>query len=483
MYSLIFLAVCSWLLSLALTPLVSVLARRWGIVDLPDSTRKLHLRPIPRVGGIAVTAAFVLTFGLWLLTPLKAVETVFLGNLGLIARIVPSVLLVFAVGLWDDIRGVSPWVKLGGQTIAALGAYLVGLRVDSLAGSPVDGIPSLALTVFWLLLCTNAFNLIDGMDGLAAGLGLIAALTMLVNAVLQDNMSLALAVIALAGSLLGFLRYNLPPASIFLGDCGSMMIGFVLGCCGVAWSQKCVTLVGMLAPVMAVAVPLLDVTLSIGRRLVTGKPIFSADRRHIHHLLLDRGLTTKGAVLLLYGVTFAAALLALGQSIFAGRFDSLAAILFLGLIVLGIQSLRYNEFETARRLLTSGAFQRMVASEIATQQICRRLTASSGPDEVWQVLISGLPSLGLSALNGRILGKDHTWSGHDQAENAWSVQLPLAGGDWIGLRVIVKPGHAAIDSRTLTALQIALNEAIGRSFGPDATADPNLSVESAAAGR
>src|SRR5439155_4205751 len=140
---------------------------------------------------------------------------------------------------------------------------------------------SLPVTLFWLVLCTNAFNLIDGVDGLAAGLGLFATLTMLVAALAQNNVALAVATAPLAGCLLGFLRYNFNPASVFLGDSGSLLIGFLLGCYGVIWSQKSVTMLGMAAPAMVLAFPLLEVALSVARRFLHNEPIFAGDRGHI----------------------------------------------------------------------------------------------------------------------------------------------------------------------------------------------------------
>src|SRR5437764_1589081 len=136
-------------------------------------------------------------------------------------------------------------------------------------------------------------NLIDGLDGLASGIGLFASATALLAALLQNNIALAYATVPLVGCLLGFLRFNFNPATIFLGDCGSLFIGFLLGCYGVLWSQKSATILGMTAPLMALSIPLLDTTIAIIRRFVRQQPIFSGDRDHIHHRLLDRGLTPR----------------------------------------------------------------------------------------------------------------------------------------------------------------------------------------------
>src|SRR5262249_19014445 len=156
----------------------------------------------------------------------------------MVRKLLPAAGLIFAIGLIDDVIGLKSWQKLSGQLAAALCAYLGGVQILGIAGHFTDNWWSIPLTVFWLVGCTNAFNLIDGVDGLAAGLGLFATLTSLIAALALGNLTLALATAPLAGALLGFLRYNFNPASIFLGDSGSLLVGFLLGCYGVLWSQK-----------------------------------------------------------------------------------------------------------------------------------------------------------------------------------------------------------------------------------------------------
>ena len=254
MYSLLFLSLISALLSLALTPLVRAYALHRHWLDSPDGVRKTHPFAIPRLGGVAIATAYVASFAIWLLTPLHA-GYILEDNLPFILRLLPAAILILAVGLVDDLYSLRPWQKLIGQTAIATLAFSLGLRVTTLAGYEIGGLTSFAVTVFWLLLCTNAFNLIDGMDGLAAGVALFATLTILVMSLLQDDVPLALATAPLAGALLGFLRYNVPPASIFLGDSGSLLVGFLLGSYAIVWSQKCATLLGLTAPVMAFCRP------------------------------------------------------------------------------------------------------------------------------------------------------------------------------------------------------------------------------------
>jgi UDP-GlcNAc:undecaprenyl-phosphate GlcNAc-1-phosphate transferase len=209
----------------------------------------------------------------------------------------------------------------------------------------------------WLLACTNAFNLIDGLDGLAAGVGLFATITTLCAALIHGNLELALATAPLAGALIGFLRYNSNPASIFLGDCGSLSIGFLLGCYAVLWSQKSATLLGMTAPIIVLAVPMVDVVLSIIRRFLSQKAIFGADRGHIHHRLLDLGLTPRRAVLIVYCFCACAASVSLVQSTFHNHYSAFFVLLFCIGTCFAIANLGYTEFRVAGQLLLKAAFQ------------------------------------------------------------------------------------------------------------------------------
>src|SRR5712692_312642 len=265
MYSFLFLAAISSVICLLLTPLCRDIFLRAGLLDQPDHVRKTHAKAIPRIGGIPIAIAYVGSFGLLLVSPFHS-GSVLEQYLPLVWKLLPAVGLIFATGLIDDLIGLKSWQKLLGQVAAALCAYWGGVQVPGIAGHLTHTVLSLPLTVAWLVICANAFNLIDGVDGLATGLGLFATLTMLVAGLVQNNAPLALATAPLAGALLGFLRYNFNPASIFLGDCGSLSIGFLLGCYGVIWSQKSATMLGMTAPLMALSIPLLDTCLAVGRR-------------------------------------------------------------------------------------------------------------------------------------------------------------------------------------------------------------------------
>jgi UDP-GlcNAc:undecaprenyl-phosphate GlcNAc-1-phosphate transferase len=276
MYSLAFLVFVAFLLALLTAPIVRNLFGRWNILDHPDRVRLVNGKPVPHVGGLSVLLAYTLSYAILLALPLRAGLTVSTA-LPLTWRLLPAALLIFLTGLFDDLIGLRPWQKVLAQCVAASGAFWAGIRLVNPGGLHVDPWWSFPLTVLWLLLCTNALNFIDGVDGLASGLGLFAASTTLVAALLQHNIPLALAAAPLVGALLGFLRYNFHPASIFLGDSGSLFIGFLLGCFGIVSGQKSATILGMTAPLMALSIPLLDTALAIGRRFIRKQPLSTGD--------------------------------------------------------------------------------------------------------------------------------------------------------------------------------------------------------------
>jgi UDP-GlcNAc:undecaprenyl-phosphate GlcNAc-1-phosphate transferase len=239
---------------------------------------------------MAIASALVIAFILLsTLSPMSFTQK----QLDLLWKIAPSAVVVFAIGVLDDLIGLRAWQKLLGQLAAAAIACASGVVITG-------GWWALPVSIMWLLGCTNGFNLIDGMDGLAGGAGFIAAMTISLAALVQGDVPLAMVVLALAGGLLGFLRYNFHPATVFLGDSGSLLLGFVLGCGGIMWSRALANHAGLLAPAVVLSVPLLDVGLSIVRRAVGRRPIFSADLGHVHHRLLNRKMTTRRAVFALY---------------------------------------------------------------------------------------------------------------------------------------------------------------------------------------
>jgi UDP-GlcNAc:undecaprenyl-phosphate GlcNAc-1-phosphate transferase len=430
------------LFSLILTPICRDVFRSYRVVDQPGDARKLHKQPIPRVGGLAIALSYVLAY---LVSRDQA--GLFSELHSLVWRLLPAAATIFVVGLVDDLVGLKPWQKLAGQTVAALMAYFAGVRILHGVGLEWGEFWAFPLTIFWLLLCSNALNLVDGMDGLAAGVGLFATLTMFVSALIEKNQTLAVATLPLAACLVGFLFYNFNPATIFLGDGGSLLIGFLLGCYGAIWSQKSATVLGMIAPVMVLAIPLLDVSLCVVRRFLRNRPIFGADRGHIHHRLLDRGLHPRQVVLWIYaGCALAAGFSLLQRVVRTPEVSILLLVVFGATIWMGVQFLNYSEFRVARKLILGGEFQEVVNARLALQVHEQAVAAAETPEECWQAVASAARALGFTLLRARwqSVVREEVFepaepgeepSGHPigRPDAGWVARVPLPDGDFLEL--------------------------------------------------
>lgn len=419
------------LFSLILTPICRDVFRSYRVVDEPGEARKLHRQPIPRVGGIAIALSYLLAY------VFSSEATGILSREGLsVWKLLPAAAAIFAAGLIDDLWGLKPWQKLTGQGLCALLAFAAGIRVLGVAAYPLGLWWSLPLTVFWLLLCINAFNLVDGMDGLAAGVGLFASLAIFLSALIEGSQGLALATFPLAMALLGFLCFNFHPATIFLGDSGSMLIGFLLGCYGAVWSQKSATLLAATAPLMVLSIPLLDVTLCVVRRFLHKRPIFAADRGHIHHRLLDRGLTPRQAVLLLYaGCALAASFSLLQRLLHNTALSVLLLLLFCAVLWISVQYLNYSEFALARQLIVGGEWREVLRARLKLLGLKRTLAAAATVEECWRVVCEASRDFGFCFVRLRFQdeSREETF-GPPAAGPYWSLHVPLSREDSIELR-------------------------------------------------
>jgi len=343
MDSLTLTVVAVFLASLALTAVVRAAARRWGIVDTPDGRRKLHGRPVPLWGGLAVYAAVVM--GL-LATRLGAPPSAEFSELCIAWMIAAG--FVCLVGCVDDRFDMRARVKLLLQIVSVLPIIAMGYYVDRIVafGVPIElGWFGAPLTILWLLGCINALNLIDGMDGLASIVGLSTAAMLGVIAVGEGHPHVAAMAFILAASLAGFLVYNLPPASIFLGDSGSMVIGLSIGLLGIQGTLKTSATLAITAPVVVMTLPMFDIAAALVRRQLTGRRLDAPDRGHIHHRLLDRGWTPWQVLCLLGALCLTMGAAATAATIF--RLDALAWIASVTLIVLMIRLRLFGHHEFA----------------------------------------------------------------------------------------------------------------------------------------
>jgi UDP-GlcNAc:undecaprenyl-phosphate/decaprenyl-phosphate GlcNAc-1-phosphate transferase len=386
--------VLSMLSGTLLTPLIRRMAHRFGVLDHARSSRKIHGQPIPRLGGIAIVVAFYAPL-LALLQFQTEVGNLFFAERQHVIGLFVGGVAIALLGLYDDLRGANAWKKFAVQFAVAGLLYQLEFRIQEIAnplGDPIVlGWASLPFTVFWIVGVINAMNLIDGLDGLAGGVALVAVITTFLVSVQRGHPLMMLFSCALAGAIVGFLFYNFNPASIFMGDTGSMFLGFVLASTAIQTNQKASTAVAVLIPAIALGLPIMDTLLAIGRRAIRGRPLFQADRDHIHHRLMALGLTHRQTVLVLYGlcvVLGAAALILTYAS--SGQ----AALLLLVLAVVALMFLRSLGFMRFDRVSASVADRRRNRALLAAvRPLGRQLRHFRTLDEMWPVVIEAAKRL------------------------------------------------------------------------------------------
>lgn len=325
------LALAALALTLAATPLAMALARRAGALDHPGP-RRIHRAPVPTMGGLGFALAVLATAWLARALPGPARALELRPLLGLTVAAIP----ILALGVFDDLRGMPPWAKLVLQACAALTLALFGYGIPTITnplGAPVaSGWLNLPLTMLWVIVVTNAINLIDGLDGLASGAVFIASLALWWVAHSHADLYVMFISALLIGSSLGFLAFNFPPARVFMGDTGSQFLGLTLAAVSLLENRKATAAVTLLFPIVALGVPIADSALAFLRRALHGRPVFHADTEHIHHRLLRVGLSPRRTLLTLWAVCAACALMAVGL---AGLPRHLTVLLVL-LLALGL---------------------------------------------------------------------------------------------------------------------------------------------------
>jgi UDP-GlcNAc:undecaprenyl-phosphate/decaprenyl-phosphate GlcNAc-1-phosphate transferase len=396
-YSYLISFLTSLFLSFVLTRKIRNYAIQFGWLDPPNRGRHAHTNPVPRLGGVAIVLACTGAIAISLLLP-----RLMGGSSGFSARMVLAILfpglVVFLMGLYDDLHPLGPYWKFGVQGLATVLLYMNGVGVHRLgfvSHGQVLGIAiGLPLTILWVLLITNSFNLLDGLDGLAAGSALFSTIIIFAISLLRQNSLVSFLTIALAGAILGFLRYNFNPASIFLGDSGSLFIGFMLSALALTGSQKATTMVAVAIPVVSFGLPIADVTLSVIRRLLRGRPLFSGDDDHIHHKLLKRGLSHRHAVLILYAVTAGFGLLSLVLLHGDAMIAFVLSVVGLG-VWLGVQQLQYAEFAELHALFQkTGQRRRIIVNNLQIRRATELLSTCAEFEHICQTLKDALESLG-----------------------------------------------------------------------------------------
>jgi UDP-GlcNAc:undecaprenyl-phosphate GlcNAc-1-phosphate transferase len=435
-------------LSLVFTRWVRNYANARGWVATPELDRHVHTTSVPRLGGVAIFVSFMVVAGLAMLLPRWTGITLAMPARAMFS-ILGSAFIIFLLGLYDDVRFVGPYWKFGIQALAAVWLYVGGVgihRLDLLsAGHALRTAVGLPLTVLWVLLITNAFNLIDGLDGLAAGSALFSTFVVFVTSLVAPNATTTLLAIALAGVILGFLHFNFHPASIFLGDSGSMFIGFMLAALALAGSEKAPTMIAVAIPVVSFGLPILDVALAVSRRFLSGKPLFRGDRDHIHHKLLNRGLSQRDAVLVLYGVTACFALLSLVLLHDAAMIALVLAMIGIG-VALGVQYLGYVEFSELQDVWRRTAERkRVIANNVELRRAVEALNHCADVQMLCGILRSSLHSIGFDGFRlerhlaarfaeSPLMPLQRTqqgelqlfWDDEGRSESIWELRLELS---------------------------------------------------------
>jgi len=478
------------LLSWVFTRFVRDLARARGWLETPMLERHVHMTPLPRIGGAAIFASFTIAVGCALLVARWFLSPLILPVVPILKLLAPAV-IIFALGLYDDVRGVSPKWKLLVQALAATLLYMGGYGVRHFdlvfSGHPLQTFIGVPLTIFWVLLITNAFNLIDGLDGLAAGSGLFSTVVILILSLFTPNPMVSFLAIVLAGVILGFLRFNFHPASIFLGDSGSLFIGFLISALAIVASQKAPTIVAVSIPLVSLGLPILDVVLAVARRFLGGKPIFRGDRDHIHHKLLKRGLSQREAVLLLYAVTAGFGFISL---VLLHRGTAIALLLALtgtGVLI-GIQQLRYGEFGEMLSLLQRATRRRqIVANHVAVRHAAESLESCDEFRSICFVLRDTLRPVGFDGIRFQMLHPNGflpasflplkyepdgklllSWSERGLDDPPWELRLELGADSnerwgYVSLIPVYDEKAIALDMNVLTReFRVALSKAVER---------------------
>lgn len=441
--------------SLLLTPLVRDAARAGGLLDPSDGDRKIHARDVPRLGGVSLVVALALAVGALYVddsVPRITVSPALLATAG-------GALLIHVLGVMDDIWPMRARYKLLWQVCIAVGVYAAGLRVNvislpGLADLHLTVVASFVVTILWLIAVTNAFNLIDGIDGLASGSAFLALMTMFAVGIVNGQWAAAWLTLTLAGALAGFLFYNFYPASIFLGDSGSLFLGFVLAATGILSAQKSSTAVAVAVPVLILGLPMLDTTLAIMRRFLRGQAIFSPDRGHIHHRLLNKGYSARRVTVILYAVC--AALGAAGFLMLTRPELVVIVLILLGLGVgLFVHQLRFHEFEELAGSLVRAATQRRhIRHSVHIREGASKIGEGPGIDAIFQSLAQTCDNVGFVRAEVRLRKWfiDHgqtmlveesrvreeisiwTWGDSEPDESTFQVRFPIhsSRGDRIG---------------------------------------------------
>jgi UDP-GlcNAc:undecaprenyl-phosphate GlcNAc-1-phosphate transferase len=459
------------------------LAFRWGIVDRPDGIRKLHAQPTPYTGGVAVYLAFaaplvaLLWFDEW-----STVSELFRGRTFQLVGLGVCATLAMVLGLLDDRYDLSPTLKLAWQIVIASVAFGFGFRISAVSnplGGPFEfGVFTYPVTVFWFVGCMNAVNLLDGLDGLAAGTCLFVGVILLMVSLQYRNYMGMFLMASLSGATLGFLFYNFPPAKIFLGDSGSMLLGFLVAALSlVGASRKAEAAVALFVPVVALGVPILDTSLAIIRRWYKRLPIGHADRYHIHHILVAMGHSHRRAVLILYAMCVILGTSALLISFARSEVVLLVVVSLIALAFVCIRVFSGVRLTDVMAKLSEDKLRQTRSKEVlaVVDKAVRDMRAAEELEKLWSICTEAAAALSFNYAELRLAEKDGTarrgrvWKqdGEQNGEaDGWAVRLGLRNeGRSLGQLVLRKDLGSIRDDLENPELLDRLRDEFARRLG------------------
>jgi UDP-GlcNAc:undecaprenyl-phosphate GlcNAc-1-phosphate transferase len=419
-------------------PLLERAAWRFKLLDYPGAGRHVHTRPVPRLGGIAVFVGFIsgIIIAALLTDKGPTAARTFIDLDPRSVALVAAGTILFFIGLLDDLKDIEPPVKLAGQIVAAAVVCYFGFRVDAVSLPPGItwhlGWLAIPITVLWIVGVSNAINLIDGIDGLAGAVSVIATLVIAASSILLGNPTAHWYAMILAGAMIAFLRFNFPPARIFLGDSGSLVVGFLLAVLSVKAATNADHITYPIIPIFALAYPLLDTGVAILRRWLRRTPLSRADDRHIHHQLVALGIPCRRAVAIIGSGAMSVALLGV-CTVFAPPAASLAlalagALVLIALLALVPRLLQYHEFLEAGATLTSALrdSRRMLGDAIYARDLTHLIAASRTLDEVSALLSDAAADLGFAHISVRLI-EPETLQRVDRAlaQELWHLDYPI----------------------------------------------------------
>jgi UDP-GlcNAc:undecaprenyl-phosphate GlcNAc-1-phosphate transferase len=435
--------VVGWIVSVFFIPWMFKVSRRGIGLDDPNETRKRQETPVSRLGGLPIVISLIAGMTInWWTDPKPSVDW---------GPLLVGSILMYGLGLWDDLRPLGARKKLIGQIVAASVVYFMGLSIDRMTypgarWSVELGQWSYFVTVFWLIAVPNLVNLIDGFDGLAGGLGLVMSMTLGMVAIHNEQLEVAGYAFTMAGALLGFLVFNFPPAKIYLGDGGAYLIGFTIAALSLSSSNKASVAAVLLVTIVALGIPILDTTFALLRRALRGYPIFHADDEHFHHRLQKLGLTKERILIAFYGIAVVFSLL--GLSIIWSQGRSLP-IAISAVFVLAIFALRFfhqiGTWDDLRRKADRvfGRRRQVRYALLQAQLLELELDRCTSEDEFWNIFNTVLNRVGFS--EGGDAPDDLEIRVKYNGASPWTLRAPIAKGsehEWQRLAECFRPVYA-----------------------------------------